>query len=83
MEDDDYDDDESYYVEIPAQRFSKLTLLSAGLDFLGHVLEGARCAVGRVEAAVMSHEMRMSHEKAMQDELSWELEALPSTEDPS
>lgn len=79
--DDDYDEDELEYVEIPAQRFSKLTLIRAGLDFLGHTLEGARCALGIVEAAVMSHEIRMHQERSMQDELSWELESLPEIEE--
>lgn len=73
--------DESEGWTMAPQRFSKVTLIRAGLDFLGHVAEGAACAIRQLEHAVLGHELRMMEERNWQDELSYELESLPEGDD--
>ena len=65
------------------QRFSRVTLVRVGLDFLGHVAEGAACAIRQLEHAVLGHELRMMEERNWQDELSYALETIDETGDDS
>lgn len=69
--------------EIQPQRFSKIVLLRAGLDFAGHVLEGARCALGIIEAAVIGHEVFQHEQKAFHEEMTWDLDMIPETDEPT
>lgn len=79
MDEDEYSEEVHY--EIMPQRFSKIVLLRAGLDFAGHVLEGARCALGMIEHAVVSHEVFQHEQRAFHDEMTYDLEMLPEAEE--
>jgi hypothetical protein len=80
VDDDDFEGEE--YTTFSPQRFSWVTLVRAGLDFAGHVAHGAACAIQIVEQAVVSHEIRCYEEKAFSDQLAYDLECLPETEEP-
>lgn len=80
MDDEDYAD-EGEYMPIAPQRFSKVTLVRAGLDFLGHVAEGAACAIRQLEQAVIGHELRCYEERNWQEAMQFDLESIPETDD--
>lgn len=79
MEDDD--DEFEGHMQIAPQRFSRVTLIRAGLDFLSHVAEGAACALRQLENAVIGHELRVYEERAFHEEMAWDLESIPDTEE--
>lgn len=82
MDEEEYADyDESESMHFPPQRFSKVTLLRAAVDFLAHVAEGAACALRQIENGVISHEVRMIEERNFADQLAYDLECLPETEE--
>lgn len=73
---DEFEDEDEYSEFVPV-RFTWRVLVRAGLDFTGHVLEGARCAVGLIEAAVISDEMKYHQDRLFHAEVSQALEMLP------
>lgn len=81
MDDENEFDEMEGLVVITPQRFSRVTLIRAGLDFLGHVFEGAACAVRQVEHAVLGHEIRMAEERNWQEAMQYDLESIPETDD--
>lgn len=83
MEDDDedYDYEDDEVMHITPQRFSWVTVVRAGLDFLGHVAEGAACAIKQLEGAVVSHEIHTWEQRAFEDSVRLGLESLPCEDD--
>lgn len=61
--------------------FSGWVLVKAGLDFVGHVLEAAHCALGVIGRGVISAEIFHGQQKYFAEVTRAELEMLPEVEE--
>lgn len=79
----DREDDEDEDYEGPViypERFNKWVLLRAGLDFAGHILEGAHCALQILGRGVLAAEVYEAERKCFEEDVRAELEMLPEAE---
>lgn len=79
MDDEDFEDGEEFVME--PQRFTWLVVAHAGLDFAGHILEGARCALGQIQHGLISHDLKCQLDKQFEDEIRWDLDSIPEIDE--
>lgn len=80
MDEDDWESEGEELVMEP-QRFTWMTVAHAGLDFAGHILEGARCALGHIQHGLISHDIKCRLDKQFEDEIRWDLDNIPEIDE--